>query len=214
MLPGAEGDMYIDQSAAELRLNVVDGPLDLSQFTLLAADRIFGTRLSVRAGIIGASHVLEVRHPGLPALHEVFACCDVRPPPAPGRQLYSGGVLDLAGAFECEPADGFGYRFRSEVADLAAAASVLARLEERVGDCAGSPGQIGLHYTFPCSPRSPDSPAPPKTVVWAALDPDERSVRVETAHCYPNEGSVVFSESRIRLAGRDDVPDAAGGGGR
>jgi hypothetical protein len=42
----------------------------------------------------------------------------------------------------------------------------------------------------------------PKTVVWVELDGGEREVRVETAHCYPNEESVVFSKSRIRLRER------------
>jgi hypothetical protein len=194
-----ERRVYIDQSAAELRLNVIGGPLDLSQFTLLSMDHISGAQLRVRAGIIGASHVLEVRHPRLPALHEVFACCDVRPPEAPARRLYSGGVRDLSGVFECEPADGCEYSFQSEVADLVGGAEMLSRLEARTDGASRSPGQIGLCYTFP-SP--PGAGAPPKTVVWVGLDGGEREVRVETAHCYPNEESVVFSKSRIRLRER------------
>jgi hypothetical protein len=194
--------VYIDQSATELRLNVVGGPLDSSQFTFFASDRIRGAALRVHAGIIGASHVFEVRHSRLPVLHEVFACCDVRPPAEPGRRLFSGAIDDIAGAFECEPADGVGYSIVSEQGDLAAGASQLASLEAKVRAARQSPGEIGLSHTFP-SPSLPSSPSgtrcAPKTVVWVGLDPDDRWVRVETAHCYPNEQSIVFSRSRIEI---------------
>ncbi len=211
--------MYIDQSAAELRLNVVGGPLDPSQFTFLASDRIVGAALHVRAGIIGASHVFEVRHARLPALHEVFACCDVRAPAEPARQLFSGDLCDLAGAFECEPADGIDYCFSSEVGDLSAGAADLARLESKVQAARRRPGEIGLAHTFPSAPllgtslpstlpgtlpgtlpRTGGSINVPKTVVWVGLDPDERRVRVETAHCYPNEQAIVFSATRIEIS--------------
>ena len=194
--------MYIDQSAAELRLNVVGGPLDPSQFTFLASDRIVGAALHVRAGIIGASHVFEVRHARLPALHEVFACCDVRAPAEPARQLFSGDLCDLAGAFECEPADGIDYCFSSEVGDLSAGAADLARLESKVQAACRRPGEIGLAHTFPSAPLpgTGGSINVPKTVVWVELDPDERRVRVETAHCYPNEQAIVFSTTRIEIS--------------
>lgn len=181
--------MYIDQSAAELRLNVVGGPFDLAQFTLLRAGQVVGSALRVRAGIIGASHVLAVQHARLPELHEVFACCDPGPTPAPARRLYSGGACELA----CEPADGFAYRFSPQVSDLESGAKFLLALEERVREGRGERGQIGLAYTFPSSPEH----AGAKTVVWVGVDPDEKAVRVETAHCYPNEGTIVFSETRI-----------------
>ena len=31
------------------------------------------------------------------------------------------------------------------------------------------------------------------------MDAVEREIRVETAHCYPNEKAIVFSESRIEI---------------
>ena len=191
--------MYIDQSAGELRLNVVGGPLDLTQFTVLSSDAIAGACLQVRAGIIGASHVFALRHESLPELHEVFACRDLEPTKAPARSLYSGGVRELPGQLECAPAAGLAYRFRSQVADLAAGAGDLAALEARVRDAAPKRGEIGLAYTFPAA-RDAAGSLSPKTVVWVGIDPDERQIRVETAHCYPNEQTIVFSETQIEIA--------------
>ena len=136
----------------------------------------------------------------------MFACCDVRAPAEPARQLFSGDLCDLAGAFECEPADGIDYCFSSEVGDLSAGAADLARLESKVQAACRRPGEIGLAHTFPSAPlpgtlpRTGGSINVPKTVVWVGLDPDERRVRVETAHCYPNEQAIVFSATRIEIS--------------
>ena len=191
--------MYIDQSAGELRLNVVGGPLDLSQFTVLSSGRIAGARLHVRAGIIGASHVFALRHVSLPELHEVFACRDLERTEAPARRLYSGGVGELPGQLECAPADGLAYRFRPQVADFESGARDLALLETRVRDAHGKRDQIGLAYTFPVAPDAPELLST-QTVVWVGVDPDECGICVETAHCYPNEQTIVFSETRIEIA--------------
>ena len=191
--------MYIDQSAGELRLNVAGGPLDLTQFSVLSSGWIAGTRLQVRAGIIGASHVFALRHVSLPELHEVFACRDLQQTEAPARRLFSGGVGELGGQLECAPADGLVYRFRPQVADFESGARDLAHLESRVHGAEGKRDEIGLAYTFPASPDAPDSRSP-RTVVWVGVDGDERGICVETAHCYPNEQTIVFSETRIEIA--------------
>ena len=189
--------MYIDQSASELRLHVVGGRLDLSQFTLLAAGRLEGPELRVRAGIIGASHVLEIQRRDEPPLHEVFACTDVRDDTRLQR-LYSGAVQELPAAIECAPAAGFGYRFSSRVTDTEGAREALASLEARIARtvAGGQPGELGLAHVFPALPGG----QAPKTLVWVSLDAAARRVRVETAHCYPNEGMIVFSETRVDAA--------------
>lgn len=193
--------MYIDQSAAELRLNVVGGSLDLSQFTLLEAGRIRGVRLQVRAAIIGASHVIALEPCDAPALHEVFACTDVRAPARTAKRLYSGAVRDLTGAIECEPSRHLGYWFSSCAMgqrDGQARLDALAARIERADDPAQR-GEIGLRYTFP---ERPGTRHAPKTLVWVGVDPTESQVRVETAHSYPNEQTIVFSETRVAI-GRD-----------
>jgi hypothetical protein len=36
-------------------------------------------------------------------------------------------------------------------------------------------------------------------VLWARIDTDDASVRVETAHCYPKEETIVFSRTDARV---------------
>ena len=191
-------DVYIDQSACELRLNVVGGPLDLTQFTVLSSDAIAGARLQLSAGIIGASHVFALRHQALPELHEVLACAELAPTPVPAHRFYSGRVDELSGPLECAPATGFVYRFDSQVVDLAAGQPELAALETRVQRAAARRDEIGLAYRFPAA-RDASRTASPKTIVWVGVDAGEHEIRVETAHCYPNEKAIVFSESRIEI---------------
>ena len=186
-------EVYIDQSASDLRLHVIGGRLDLSQFTLLRSGGLDGPDLRVRAGIIGASHVLAIQRGDEPPLHEVFACTDLHSD-AQTERLYSGAVTELPAAIECEPA-GLGYCFRSRVTHTEGAREELARLEARIARVSAGrqPGQLGLEYEFPALP---DGEAP-KTLVWLGLDSVALRVRVETAHYYPNEGTIVFSETRV-----------------
>jgi hypothetical protein len=185
--------VYVDQSAAELRLNLVGGPLDLRPFTRLRTGRIRGKELSVEAAILGASHVLSLRVARLAELCELFACRDPGPSVEPARRIYSGGARELC----CEPEAGLAYRFLPELADLAAGATRLRALEERVLAVRGRRGWIGLRYEFPPSPDQPPSRTPPRTVVSVEVAADERRLRVETAHCYPNEDTIVFSRTDV-----------------
>jgi len=184
--------VYVDQSAAELRLNVVGGPLDLSAFTVVRTGSLAGPVLRVRAAIVGASHVLAVQREDGPALHEVFACRDPGPAPPSCEPLYSGGARDLA----CESAGGLAYRFRPRIADARSGAAALARLEVRVREARRHCGQLGLAFTFPAAPRAGPA-ARPRTLVLAVAEPGGSGLRVETAHCYPNEGTIVFSETLV-----------------
>ena len=190
--------MYIDQSAYDLRLHVVGGRLDLSQFTLLAAGRLGGPELRVQAGIIGASHVLAIQRGDEPLLHEVFACTEVRGD-ARTERLYTGAVKELPASLECAAGGGLGYRFRSRVTETGEAREVLAGLEVRISRAAAGRrrDELGLAHVFPALPGG----EAPKTLVWVSLDAALQRVRVETAHCYPNEGTIVFSETRIDAAG-------------
>ena len=49
---------YVDQSASGLALNLLQGPVDIDQFTVLRAATLKAGHVNVRAAIIGASHVL------------------------------------------------------------------------------------------------------------------------------------------------------------
>jgi hypothetical protein len=177
----------------------VDGPLDLDQFQVLAAGRLEGPRLALRAGIIGASHFLALRAGQGAPLHEVFACGAVRveAPAARLRQLAVHELSESGTAFET---DGLSYRFRSWSVAAREAAERLSYLDARVAEAPAQSQEIGLAYTFPgTQPGTRQAALSPRTVLWARIDTDAASVRVETAHCYPKEETIVFSRTDARV---------------
>ena len=188
----AEPSPYRDQSPAELRLSLLEGDLDLGQFTLLHSGLTETKEFRVRAGIIGASHVIQVELSGA-NLHEVLACGDVVTESA---RFYSRSVAELPPTVELELAHGVSYCFRPALRAAREARGRLQRLEARIARAWGTLDEIGLCHTFP-QPRGCDDS--PRTLVWVGLDPARRLLRAETAHSYPNEDTVVFSDTRVWL---------------
>src|SRR5262249_59681601 len=66
---------YVDQSASGLALNLIDGSVDTGAFTVFRAGTVSRRDVTIRAAIIGASHVLSFATPGA-VLTEMFACTD------------------------------------------------------------------------------------------------------------------------------------------
>jgi hypothetical protein len=183
--------VYRDQSAQGLRLTVVGGRLDLRPFAALDRADICLPGLRVGARILGASHLIEVEHEGR-RLHEVFACADV---PEDAQPLYSSPLAAVDGALELELRGGGHYRFGADTAEHAAGRARLEALASHARRAAAN-GGIGLNYAFPASARGD---RPPRTIVCAELSADRERIVVSSAHSYPNEGSVVFSETAIEL---------------
>ena len=78
------------------------------------------------------------------------------------------------------------------------AREALAALEARISRAAAGRrrDELGLAHVFPALPGG----EAPKTLVWVGLDAAAQRVRVETAHCYPNDGLSMYSETRIDAA--------------
>jgi len=172
---------YVDQSASGLALNVIEGTVDFGQFTVFRAGSIGGLQITVRAAIIGASHVLVFESQGA-TLTEVFACTEARG--GPNRILF-GPLGDLLNATtELTFADGRRYRFRASLERP----SAVKRLRRR----ANGLHRLLLNFRFP--PRT-DRRARPETIV--AVAHTRRRVRAETAHFYPQEGHAVITSSEL-----------------
>src|SRR5215470_10846920 len=134
---------YVDQSASGLALNLIDGALDIGAFTVFRAATVNRRDITIRAAIIGASHVLSFATPGA-MLTEMFACSDAL---GGANRILFGPLGDLLEATtELTFADGRRYRFN---ATLAAPAAV-ARLRGRATRGRHS---LRLAFTFP---RRPD----------------------------------------------------------
>lgn len=200
-------DVYRDQSASDLRLNLLRGDVDLEQFTLLRVALMRRPRVRIDACIIGASHLLRVELPGPVRFHEVLACADVE---AGSSRVFHAPVGELPGSVELDIGGGASYRFRPWLATSSQGQSRLRALEERirrVRHASPAGGELGLWLEFPDSPstRAAGSWQPdrgdeaPRTLLWLGVDSRDGKVRVETAHSYPNEGRVVFSETQLSL---------------
>lgn len=173
---------YVDQSASGLALNLIEGAVDIDAFTVFRTATVNRHDITIRAAIIGASHVLSFATPGA-VLTEMFACTDAI---GGTNRILFGPLGDLLeAATELTFADGRRYRFNASLAAPIAVARLRAR-PQRGRQC------LRLAFTFP---QRPDRRATPETIV--AVTHGRRRVVTETAHCYPDEDRAVITCSEL-----------------
>jgi hypothetical protein len=178
---------YVDQSASGLALNLIDGRVDTGAFTIFRAATVNRRDVTIRAAIIGASHVLSFATPGA-VLTEMFACTDAL---GGANRILFGPLGDLLEtATELTFADGRRYRFNASLAAPGAAARLRAR---------ASRGRRSVRLSFKF-PRRPDRRATPETIVLVTSSP--RHVVAETAHLYPHEQKAVITTSELTWGAR------------
>lgn len=181
------GLIHQDRSAYDLMLNVVEGPLDLEQFTILSAGRVeLSPGVSVDAAIIGASHIFCFRIAGLVA-YEVFACSEVK---TESRKISFGPFQEVNEDVKLTFAGQGRYGFNSRMLSLKDGAGELRKLEQLARKKPG-PRNLGLDFQFP----SGKSGIAPRTIVLLETGERENVVCAKTAHLYPNENTVVFTET-------------------
>jgi hypothetical protein len=174
------------QSACDLRLNLIEGPLnEWTQFQILQSSGMSLGPWGVAAHVIGASHLISIRHDDL-CFHEIFACMEVNS----DAGLIFYGPITPPGNLVHRFADRIEYAFKPEKMGWRAGESVMADLEHRMnnhpGDC------IGLSVGF----APIDGGTIPKTIVLIASD--NQTLRFETVHSYPNEECIVCTDTRIK----------------
>jgi hypothetical protein len=173
---------YVDQSASGLALNLIEGAVDIGAFTVFRAATVSRRDITIRAAIIGASHVLSFATPGA-VLTEMFACTDAL---GGANRILFGPLGDLLEATtELTFADGRKYRFNASLVAPAGVERLRARATGR-RQC------LRLRFTFP---RRPDRHATPETIV--AVAHGRRHVVTQTAHCYPDEDKAVITTSEL-----------------
>jgi hypothetical protein len=173
---------YVDQSASGLALNLIDGSVDIGAFTIFRATTVNRRDVTIRAAIIGASHVLSFATPGA-VLTEMFACTDAL---GGANRILFGPLGDLLEtSTELTFADGRRYRFNASLAAPTAAARLRARATR-------GRRSIRLMFRFP---RRPDRRATPETIVLVTSG--RQHVVAETAHCYPDEQKAVITSSEL-----------------
>jgi len=191
---------YIDQSMRFIRHYLIEGPLDMEQFTVFQ-EHSMRTRqhnLELTGRIIGESNIFSFKLGDL-VFHEILACTDVNLKSlAQVRASYGpldeGVVQDISVTLRAR----VNYRFGAQVLKLVDARKWLGSFEDRALSFASQDQTIALVHTFSYD-KEQQPPDVPKTIVLSQYLPAFHEIRITTAHSYPNEQKVVRSDSVIQL---------------
>ena len=188
--------IYKDQSAAELRLHVLAGRVDFQHFRPLATVRLEQPRFQVQASIIGASHIIHIAYDNTHHVSEILACTDIPPALQPA---FSDWIVDLAHPIDLQLTPTLHYHFAAQRTDSQRGLPAFQALAQRIVQASADTtlsSSVGLDYSFPATPRGPA----PQTLVWVMLDKPHQHVTLKTAHSYPNEDTIIFSDSCVTLS--------------
>jgi len=182
--------VYIDQSAKELRLNLVDGQLDKAPLSVLVTDNNVLGSIDIEVGIIGASHFVSflVKKE---YFNEIFACIEL---PESGNRCFVGKVFNKAEPIKYFKKGVFSYEFTSEILDWNTKTQIKYKnFEKQVEEASNDKKRIGLSYIFP-SAKNDKFYAKTEVMVYRTDD----AIVVKSLHAYPNEDKCVFTKSTIR----------------
>ncbi len=186
----SEGEIYLDQSALGLKLNVIDGVLNKSQFTLLEKDTITTkTGLTVKAAIIGGSHILTIKSESVGVhFHEVFACTDIK---TESKLAYFGPLRKVSGKQDLIFKGDIYYTFSAQLLDWDPFKAKIDEIETKARKVGDQESSIGLIHDFPGKGKHI-----PKTIVL--MEEASKGIEVKTIHSYPNENNLVLTTTNIR----------------
>lgn len=183
--------VYVDQSSQDLALNVFRGHPPEEQFNILKQGFLEEPGLKVKAAVIGASHMVALTV-GDVELCEVFSCAPIKS----GEDVVfsSSSFLELQKKCVVElEIEGVKYTFKlgGFTTDSFEKSVAELRALERTTTFEKS-SFIGLVYEFP---KGGHQGEPPKTIVVAEVK--DGQVLLITAHSYPNEKTIVFTETVV-----------------
>ncbi|MCP4294033.1 MAG: DUF2617 family protein [Proteobacteria bacterium] len=179
---------YQDQSAHKLKLTVVVDDIDLSQFRIVKEGWLENDTLIVQAGIIGTSHFVKLNH-DKGVIYEVLSCSGVE---CSGKKLFNSSLSSMIEASPQEIRnETIHYAFQHRIESWNEGRHLMDKIENECLDL--ETNRISLVHDF----ASIDENDPPKTLLVAQLERDE--LQLKTVHGYPNEGFIVFTNSRITI---------------
>jgi len=185
--------VYTDQSADELRLNLVRGAVDKEKLTVLCTgviDLPFKSGGQLEVGIIGASHYVELKNSvDNVLLTELFACVKCVELNPQERMLTA--FLHEVGAVK-KRVNGLEYEFESHKTMWKQSSQDFCTLSNAVASRLAN-HQLGLVYAFP---KAKNDKFPPTTLVYAELL-NQKAIGIKTIHAYPNEETLVFTSTTI-----------------
>ena len=184
---------YKDQSAAELRLHVLADRVDFQRFRPLATVGLEQPQFQVQASIIGTSHIIHIAYDNAQHVCEILACTDIPPALQP---TFSDWIVNLTRPIDLQLTPALHYHFAARRTDSQRGQPAFRALAQRIvqaGTDMAPSSSAGLDYSFPATPQGPA----PQTLVWVMLDKPSQRVTIKTAHSYPNEDTIIFSDSCV-----------------
>ena len=197
------GNGYVDQSADDLVLCVYDGIPVLTEgvHVFREQEAEIAEGITVRLGIIGASHFLSCIVNDAFSMTEMLACS--KPLAFNGYVLHAPLAMLARGRKRIPLSVSFpgceysfcGYIQNAGEGTLAR----VAQLKNRMKEGASKDGSIVLSYDFSdFGDGSAKHAFPPETLVFFSWVPGGPA-QLYTVHTYPNEGKLAFSKSVLRI---------------
>ena len=106
--------------------------------------------------------------------------------------------MNLARPIDLQLTPALHYHFEAQRTDSQRGQPAFRTLAQRIAQASADTARsssAGLNYSFPATPRGPA----PQTLVWVMLDKPSQRVTLKTAHSYPNEDTIIFSDSCVTL---------------
>lgn len=168
---------FIDQSAKELRLNLVNSEYSEKELSVLTREYFNFNNIKIEFGILGASHFLKLEKDNL-IFAEVFACIELE---LENSSLFVGGMeerkLEIFN-------DWLIYNFESEIIEWNEYSKNKYDYFEN---------NYSSSFLFPLNQKYNFLA---KTQVIFKVIND--IITLETMHAYPNENKIVFTKTKIK----------------
>lgn len=168
---------FIDQSANELRLNLVNSEYSEKELSVLTREYFNFNDIKIEYGILGASHFLKLQKNDL-IFAEVFACIELE---LENSSLFVGGMehrkLEIFN-------DWLSYNFESQIMEWNQFSKDKYDFFEK---------NYSSSFLFPLNDKFNFLA---KTQVIFKVIND--IITLETMHAYPNENKIVFTKTQIK----------------
>ena len=188
---------YTDHSAAALRHSVIEGELNLEQFNILKQSQVESKepKFTIHGRIIGASHLFTFDFDSR-VFHELFACQENE---IPNNEIaWYGPLGKVSATIQLKLWNRIDYSFQAKLLRYVDAGQWLNEFEQNAAEIGRSEQwhSMGLVFDFP---MNESIKIVPKTIVTAHYYEPDGQIKITTAHSYPNEQTIVRSESTLQL---------------
>jgi len=181
--------IYIDQSAYDLRLNLVSSSLDTSNLNVIVSQSINYDDVNIEVGIIGASHYLSIKHKDS-QFSEVFACLELE---SNTQKCIVKKEAELSSSIYEKINEELNYKFDSKILSWdSQSAEKYSQFSKDTVSSSKDKNNIGLSHLFP---HKKNASFQAKTEVFVHTREDK--IFVNTLHAYPNEEKLVFTKTSI-----------------